>query len=60
MNLFDYIHSYAVSAPNCPAIATGKDYINYKQLEQYIARAANYILSLKYEPGDVVFLKLTV
>ena len=59
MNLFDYIHSYAVSAPNCPAIATGKDYINYKQLEQYIARAANYILSLKYEPGDVVFLKLT-
>jgi long-chain acyl-CoA synthetase len=59
MNLFDYINSYAIRNPNHPAITTGKEHISYEQLEQYINRAANYMLSLKYKLGEVVLLKLT-
>lgn len=58
MNLFDYIHSYATRTPNHPAIMTGKEHISYEQLEHYINRAANSML-IKYEPGEVVLLKLT-
>lgn len=59
MNLFDYIHRYAIKNPNHPAIMTGKEHISYKQLEQYINRVSNYIFELKYESGEVLLLKLT-
>lgn len=59
MNLFQYIHNYGQQAPEHLAIKTSSEQISYKQLEQSINCAANYLYTLGYQEGDVVLLKLT-